>query len=494
VRKAFTIVELIVSIALVLVLMVGVSQVFRTISSTVSAGSSVSDNTRIARAAQKTFADDFGMTVTKDAPCLLLHSSYRPAFRNSPDMLGDRDADPLTSDIDGDNIENDPARPAFPNYRIHRTDSLSFFSRGLVKRQTGGSVADSATPLIADQTAAESFVWYGHLRLPNNDTVPVYQPPGVGTLGNNANNYFASQWILGRQQILLREPDGDPPAMRDRFNEPQIYIQGTGSLSPLGWGSRSSGGGSFTIQQSRFDIANTTMNGFRQKLETFIDANPTAPWWQELFSGSTRRFEANPFLVKPVDAAKIAQQAPIFIPGCTQFIIEFAGDYVEQDRNPQSATYGQVVNVLYPSVTSGASATDGEIDFIVIGTGVTRRKVIRWYGSPRDVDGNGLVPSHQTGRTNNDLTDVVPLRDVMRTLPAEASNPGAPWEKDLTTLLPVAPSGDYASMPVTNEYNCAFRGTDRMPKMIRITLVIDDPAGRNPNQDGAVFEYVFELP
>jgi hypothetical protein len=83
---------------------------------------------------------------------------------------------------------------------------------------------------------------------------------------------------------------------------------------------------------------------------------------------------------------------------------------------------------------------------------------------------------------------------VMRTLPAEALNPGAPWEKDLTTLLPVAPSGDYASMPVTNEYNCAWRGTDRMPKMVRITLVIDDPAGRNPNQDGQTFEYVYELP
>src|SRR4051812_19587265 len=87
---AFTLVELIVSIALVLILMIGVSQVFKTISGTVSAGSAVSDNTRNPRGAKATFAQDFN-DFAKDGPAIILHSERTGAFRNRADMLADRD-------------------------------------------------------------------------------------------------------------------------------------------------------------------------------------------------------------------------------------------------------------------------------------------------------------------------------------------------------------------------------------------------------------------
>jgi len=52
-----------------------------------------------------------------------------------------------------------------------------------------------------------------------------------------------------------------------------------------------------------------------------------------------------------------------------------------------------------------------------------------------------------------------------------------------------------AGLGLTHEYNCAWTPSDNFrPKMIRITLVVDDPAGRNPNPEGQTFEYVFELP
>jgi hypothetical protein len=110
------------------------------------------------------------------------------------------------------------------------------------------------------------------------------------------------------------------------------------------------------------------------------------------------------------------------------------------------------------------------------------------------------------------MPDVVPLRDVLRTCPGEAATDGAPFEKRLSATtgnkLPpptgtnnnVSPAvqGDYLAqtngMAATGEYTAAWGPNDRRPSMIRITVVLDDPQGRNPDPDGQIFEYVFQLP
>src|SRR3954463_4404922 len=87
-RAAFTLVELMVAIALVLILMVGVNQVFRTTTATVASNQAVSDNTRVARAAQSVFANDFNDAVTtNDAPFIVLKSSRISAFRHHADDI-----------------------------------------------------------------------------------------------------------------------------------------------------------------------------------------------------------------------------------------------------------------------------------------------------------------------------------------------------------------------------------------------------------------------
>ncbi|CAN5538458.1 hypothetical protein BH09PLA1_BH09PLA1_07990 [soil metagenome] len=497
-KSAFTIVELMVSIGLVLILMLGVSQVFKTISSTVSAGSAISDNTRLARGAQAVFAQDIGSMVVRDAPCIILHSEVRPAFRNRTDLAGDRDylatGSPnardqatRTTDINGDNQETDVASPGRPNYRMHRIDSFSFFTRGLFKRQTGGSVATAGTsPFIADMTSSEAWVWYGHLRIANNDgSVLVGQDPGAGTLnglGANHNNFLSTQWVLGREAMVLRELENG--AINDRNGTPQIYISGGGGLSPLSYGTGDMPVGTFTIQQSRYDLAATSISSYRQTLLNYISANPNATWWQDIFGSGGRRFQANPAITKPITAASLSQQAPIFIPGCTQFIVEYAGDFVSQVDNPALPTYGNVVGWFGAANPS----TDDNVDFVV----VNGAKRVRWYGAPRDTSGDGLVPGWIAGRLSNQMPDVVPLRDVIRTIPGEQASNGAPFEKLMATKMP--PLADYTAMALASEYECGWGPNDRKPKMIRITIVIDDPSGRNPNPDGQTFEYVFELP
>src|SRR5439155_1186227 len=147
-------------------------------------------------------------------------------------------------------------------------------------------------------------------------------------------------------------------------------------------------------------------------------------------------------------------------------------------------------------------ATDGETDFVV----VNGRRQIRWYGLPRDGDGDGIILGWTNGRTANQLIDIVPLRDVVRTNAGWAASPGAPFER-FTNFTP-APTPDPTLFPralyadplnptagmQSNEYcTCAWGPNDTIrPKLIRITMVIDDPAGRLG--DGKTFEFIFPVP
>jgi type II secretory pathway pseudopilin PulG len=521
---AFTIVELIVSIGLVLILMLGVSTVFKTISSTVAAGSSISDNTRVARAAQAVFANDFVHAVAdKSAPFLTIHSSVRPAYRNRPDELSDaqtptpyKNRQQLTIDLNGNNIEGEADAVskgerislATYNYRNHRTDILTFFVRDLVHRQAG----NPGQNFVSSMTGSEAWVRYGHAQiwdgstpLPGAGGFTELGPGATGTLtaSTNPNNYFASQWLLSRSAIVLSDVASDG-TIKDSSGTTQRYYQRGAGLTPLSTNSGADAAG-YRIQESVLDLAGITMSGMRQVMLDYLD-NATATNNYAQLEGWPVDFSwrpcANPLMPKPFTSQTLAQTVPVFVPGCTQFIVEYAGDFVAQENTPTSANYGQVIGVCAPVLPATPAMTDGVIDYVVI----NGSRQVRWYGLPRDTNGDGIAAGWQAGRTNNDLPDVVPLRDVMRTLGTETTNRGAPFERGKSPQTAagqlLTPKPNYADTNAANsglglndEYVCGWGPADNYrPKMIRITLVVDDPAGRNPNPEGQTFEYVFELP
>jgi len=518
-RRAFTLVELMVSIGIVLVLMIGVSTVFRTISQTVSAGSAVSDNTRVARAAQAVFAQDFGSIVTGNtAPFIIIESESIAAFRNRPDELSDRDynaaaptaATIRTIDVNGNNSEGDAGvggetiSPATPNFRNHRSDNLAFFIRALTKRQAG----NPGQNLISPMTAEAAFVKYGHLRMWDGvgslSSATSFKNPGEGTFGNNANNFYGSQFTLGRMAIVLTEGvdtdgngfadqifDNSTPPQEQRFWRRKTAAGPTAHrvLAPLSEGSQIDNAAQPVIQETATDIAGVSLNQFRALMLAYL-ADPGSPAdWPDRF---TYRFCANSFAPpRPLTTQSLAQTLPVFVPGCAQFIVEYAGDYIAQNNDPTSPTFGQTTG--WYNSTTATERTDGKIDYILIGTGATRRKEVRWYGLPRDTRNAGTIPGNVTSPDNAQLFNVVPLRDVIRTAPGETANmTGAPFEK----VVPAAKTDYLATtgLQPAERYQCAWGPNDPKPKLIRITLVLDDPAGRNPNPDGQTFEYVFDLP
>lgn len=516
-RSGFTLVEVMISIAIALVLILGISQIFSMAQRTTGAGNSIIATVETVRGVQSTLASDFrSMSDTVgDSPGIVIVSYALPAWRSAADRANDRDADPTTLNDPAGTGSLAPLNYTQVNDRIHRVDKIIFFARDRYARQTGD------TPnLTSPMTSGEAMIVLGHAALPNNATLKnwAFNRPQVGAYNNpgdpgsaavpDDNNLFASDWILSRQVMLLS------PAPASTNN----YFVANSAGDPLAsWASNPSLTNSsphIPIYASRYDVAGTSIANYRQ----FINANVTSYKWWEAISGistsyafgsngapptvvptaisSDQRYMVNPFLIKPPStaaanaaaqrlSAAVAQASPIFVRGCTQFIVEFAGDFVSQDAS------GNVT----------ASAPDGQIDYTI--DPITAVRQIRWYGFPRQSTDEGKAGI--VGGKAAFQYGVAPLRDTW--LKGAATPPRlercAPTQATAPNRWPNTTRNGYASsMGATNNlasqaYVCAWGpDTDALqiprPKMIRIIMAIDDPAGHLNTQQ--VYEYVFNLP
>jgi prepilin-type N-terminal cleavage/methylation domain-containing protein len=552
-RPAFTLVELMISIALVALLILGVNQVFLYTSQAIGAGQAIGDAVRSSRSVQTVLANDFAGIAPNggnlnDSAFLSIYSAATPAFLNAADHAGD----PLTLDRNGNGTEGESTvpgeqiSPATYTSRNCRVDMLGFFTRGNFQRQTGNDGT-----FVANMSAPEAWVSYGHLQLPDNNSTPNYFDPGgvynastkllTVPLSTNPNNYYATQFVLGRMAMLLRPAsagtlyDASTPAVS------QVFVANTlGPAAAVGTAAFSSplfststfeksgstptvsvttAGGSTTnvttLNQSRFDLGGASMKSIQISLETYLAAYAAAnggavnsTWWNTLMGlpssstapgavaqtsgGVPARFECNPFVPKPLTAGAMAQASPYFLQGCSQFIVEYAGDFLTQNNDITNNNAATVANPGYGAVT--AAGADGTLDYVLIPpAGVSPvppraqwRKQILWYGLPRNTSGQAGI-SMANG-------DVVPLRDWRQNAyPTPAASPYyAPFEKTLPTYAANYAAAGAAGMQTTDTYTCVFGPNDPAPKLIRITITLVDPTGRLP--DGQTYQYVFPVP
>jgi prepilin-type N-terminal cleavage/methylation domain-containing protein len=520
-RAGFTLIELMISIALVVFLIFGINQVFLYTSQAVGTGEAINTGIRDSRAAQGTFAGDFSAMIvpgssSTESACLIIQNSQVPAYSSATDQAGSRSGNVMWVDLANSGREGDPAVPGdiIPytvyNFRNHRTDSISFFARDLFHRQTGnlGTYADN-------MASEEAWIWYGHLILPDNngnyaDSTKNALVPGYGTRQSNPNNLYGSQFVLGRQAILLREkstdtygatiqdPSGNYQRFFDRVLPYPTAANPAQDLQPLAMGTavnqpvpadastNPATNSAWQLQNSRYDLAATSIAGFQKKLVSYLgnaQLSQTPPsWWTQMMTPTStsvlsptsyagNRFQCNPFVPKPMDSAGLAQSSPYFLGGCSQFTVEFAGDYMVQNNNPAAGVgvYGQVTG----------AGLDGQIDYVLIkNTDGSYRKQIIWYGLPRSTNGSGAI-SFATG-------DVMPLNDWLK-------NAGQTNLYSFEKVVPIYQTqGNPSTMTNGSQYICAFGPNDRAPSLIRITITITDPSGRIP--DGLTYQYVFKVP
>ncbi len=379
-RSGFTLTELMISIALSLVLIAGVSQVFRVTSDVVSAGQAISEQTREAISTYQVLRDDL-RAIAHDAPFLAVVSGV------------------TQSHIDDDSFRAGDAPSAF------RTDRLILFTRGMYHRQTGND-----GELMAAQAEREAYIWIGH---PTIDG----QSPGQGDATSNPENYAASKWSLGRVAVLL-SPDPSGRVADIHGDHQRHFAPGSAAitLKPFTADSRSDDG-AFSLPQSRYDVANTSIPQYRWHVQHAALVDPD--WW---VSVCDVRFDARRYVPRPIASEDFAYTTPLLASNISEFVVEFAGDWLTQDVD------GNIV----------ALEPDGVTDYVVDGDA----RSIRWYGMARDVDGDGDY-------------DVVPLGTL-------AGAP-APFEKVNTATDYVVVWGD----TVINS-----------PSHLRLIVTQTDPRGR----------------
>lgn len=477
---AFTLIELMVAIALLVLIMLGINQVFKLTGDAVSAGQAVSAMTRDAQAVQNVLAGDLQAIVAgNDAPWLMIRSTVTPAFRNRSDELSDRDGNPRTIDTNNDGTDDLSLSLTRTNTRVHRTDVLGFFARDLFRRQTGndGQLTDSFV-------SGEAYIWYGHLA--QDDGSGNWRNPGQGTFNTNPYNFYATDWVLGRVVMLLADP-GVIGNVRNHIRRNNVNPP---DLSPLRFDSISTRYGSpmppqFILADHRYDLAGATMRTILEDVQEALSrpvggATPNSRnWWVPLVAnvnvstaatdpknavGPTLRFRGSTFFPRPLTSERAARIAPVLMNGTTSFIVEFAGDYL--DQHP---TTGAINNHAY----SANPSTDGHIDFLI--DPVTGERRIRWYGFPRDVTDTGTATWDR---------DVVPLYTVLTLSPGTPplADPNEPRFERNRRLNPFDENSDYT---------CVWGPGDRKPRLIRIIITQDEPSAATAA--GQTFEYVFEV-
>jgi len=545
-RSAFTLVEVMVSIAVALLLLLGVNQVFHATAVTTGVGLALSTSQQMSRTVKSTLQDDL-KNGAWDTGILIIRNEQVYAYRNTADQQSA--ADP-----------NDPSKPdpalaaAFPggfypaytvNSRSHRVDRIGFFARGLFDRQTSPGPMDTVSV-----QGTEAWIWYGHLALPNNNVLKSqnrddwtnpqqpaqYFGPGVPNSGNatNDNNFFASDWALGRFATLLLGAS-NPTSLAANPDALQSDLSNS-YVTPLTYDSRSAqvtGGTPDFAHDSMHDIAWESISHFTAQLAGYVSAGQSpasgVPWYYSMIGVAAQqnqvpvadyRYQASPFIpsvgldknsnnTSRISPTSLALAAPVMARGCCHFIVEYAGNYLTQVDAP-TATLSSGIHdgaIISPSPSPNPDHIDYVSEYDATTGQVTRK--IRWYGYPRDTNG---YPGIQ-------YDDVMPLRDV---LSLNGYNMVAPFEQ-FGAGFPPAPA---ASVPLTGElhvpgstlyknlgnqadctYTCAWGPypprngappapltnwpTYGLPKLLRITVVFDDPNGRLGTEQS--YEYIIDL-
>jgi prepilin-type N-terminal cleavage/methylation domain-containing protein len=602
-RRAFTLIELMLSIALVLLLILGINYVFKATADAVGAGEAINTMSRDTQGAAPTIFGDF-RNIATNPPCFIISSQIVQQFLNADDAATGSDPTKYV-----DNGTTYTLNPALYNYRSHRCDMVRFPAHGFYNRHSAGTTSDNSQDLTSATTADDAFITISHAQLPEINNPAVFLPPTNDTTSNTLASQrvgaYAADWVLARTVTLMKDQTSiTSVTATDVYYQlaaagPAAYYNSTSNptplpnITPLGYDSLDSNGGATVVQSSRYDLAGITIEQFRRQIQDCLlkwgqtaeftagtAGTPSYLWWNPLvydtFAAQTTpspvvlevgnpitaaanitpypyyalvntsagqpaptysfgnannvpnltRALCNPLIQTPLTSAAIAQMAPYFLQHCSQFIVEYAGDYIQQDNNPGdgSPNYGAMTGI----------GPDGQIDYVVDANG---NKRIRWYGMPRSFY-NGPNPTAGTGApsirgydpgndfnaspTGQKLTigtqtavnlqpfvDVIPLRDYwwMYAAAANGSAPGTPqtppWEVDVN----FDPTKDYAAPtssatylgnkfavynpPTANSarYTCAWY--DNMPAMIRILIKVDDP--NNKVKDGPWYEYVFKL-
>ena len=337
-QSGFTLVELLVAVALTALIIGFVNQLLNSTTTAVSRGVQFGDIIANNRAiSERLFEDGQGMVAPQPAtaegnPAGMLVIFGREITRPGAGVFM---PDPLNADPSG--------RFFAPGVR---SDQLMFIKENenpVV--ETLAPVSDTSFAGKRQHAASYSKVWWGHLQRTKAD--PTAGPSTtLDDPSPDGENYAGWGWILGRQELFLTDPTPTPPPVPlPVFGVPPVHVAGVAWDSPVAappayfpgtipvaqqvnWGGFSdvsehpldNAGRSAVDPQAL--IAETTADGL------FFDGMPDAVYRQQAYNMlfPEERLRVNDHPAAPYEAWRIAQMYPYVSQGVSDFIVEFAAD------------------------------------------------------------------------------------------------------------------------------------------------------------------------
>lgn len=226
-RRAFTLIELLVAVGAVLLLSVGVGQIFRQVGSLVNTGSSAAEIDQLARALERQMGDDFrALSLTaQDETFMVIRGRWIGDVNNNGSLDGDERAIYLTlEDREADLRDGlDPYEDGSRAVTI-RADEIAFLVDG------GEYRTAQMDPLGAtDFATTGARIYYGHALRPHSEIdedaadvgqattyIRGWDPDGdfgqragetnaffSDDVSDDARNEYGAEFLLARQALLL---------------------------------------------------------------------------------------------------------------------------------------------------------------------------------------------------------------------------------------------------------------------------------------------------
>lgn len=586
--RGFTLIELMVSIAIALLLILGVNVVFKTTSQTVGAGNGLLASVRDMRTVGATLGNDFAGFLAPNsgsspdatkAPFFVIHSENMYAFRNfnDQDAAADRinpyhdvnlfsTASPagqtfynLTGVSSGPSSGANYCPVPLVNFRNHRVDRLAFFSNGLSLRQTG----QDANQIYTKDSANTALVIYEHGAQPNNrfytsptSAAATWYNPGVfastGTTGSaglsNDNNFYSADWMLTRTAILLNPT---PQSTNGFFADPGSGLGpfiGTSLSTGISGSTGGAIGTTYALQDCRIDLAAIGLSAYNSPtrvggIASYASGGPNfgADWYNQVIGVASTSGNGPPAwraLVSPyilpdpalsvgtslpkITSYGLAKASNALIRGCSQFIVEYTGNFYTKAVNGMPELYLHDKNLTYSAATgkpNGGTSQSvpkadgwGTLDFYETpgtqaGKSLAHPRALRWYGFPRSATPYASTPTVPAGGANQPSTsnparidpgsgDVMPLQFVYSTFNSAWASAADAERIDprLVSVFSSDPKLWHSMDPTVNYQYTAAWGPDvrqPLPRLIRITIGLDDHEGRLKQPQ--MFEYIFAL-
>ena len=225
-RNAFTVIEMLVVIGILVVVSLGVATIFQSVGETVARGRKLSELNQFASRMERVMREDF-QRMTRDGFLVIINKNagFQPSSGQVEDTLLYRGQD---TDQDGNGVPG----------RIRRSDEIMFFARGDYVSQR----RPIAPNMIASSNEAAIYYGHGQKRRPqiaqgdpafDNPSNLFFNPQpwdnnfdptldtrlGVRTPGFVNPNEFARDWSLLRVVTLLTNPQGAGQTVpRELFN------------------------------------------------------------------------------------------------------------------------------------------------------------------------------------------------------------------------------------------------------------------------------------